>query len=270
MKNKLLVSVFSVGVAGILLAYSCSRDEGNSSNPSSPNPVPAELVDIGAQHNAGVAFVLEKLNQYPRTRSGETTLSKTEVKAVAKEGTKEFVTANYQLSKEVKEQVFDYIDRIIDGEITLSDEIVYGSLTPAQQVLAEELDAIFMDGDDDLKSLTDRIAAVEAKAKESLSGAELDAVLAGCYVGTYTLQYWHDNMDRWVEIAPVNPDGPFIDGFSWKWLGKEDLKGGINGATGCGGVVLVTGPVGWTGWAASILGAALGASLGNVIDQFWP
>lgn len=102
-----------------------------------------------------------------------------------------------------------------------------------------------------------------------LSEEELDIILSGCYITCYTLQYWNDNADKWIALSPsAQTRGK---DFSWKQLGRADLKGGLSAAGGgVASYLLGCGPVGIKAWAAVILAGAAVGSIDNAIDQLWP
>lgn len=116
----------------------------------------------------------------------------------------------------MKAEIYAYFDKVVVEQRFDNIELAYSELPPTLESFAEELDTLFTDNDEDLSSLSNRVAAIEARAKATLSGQDLETILAGCYVASYTLQYWHDNADQWIELSPQ----PITRaGFLWKRLG---------------------------------------------------
>lgn len=263
MKKYIFTLIFGVCIVSLFFTFSCLKEENGTKNSVSPS----EIINIGEAHNAGLDMMLSKLKSLPKTRADKVIISRIEFEALALETTKEIVDG-YGLDKEHKKKIHNYLDKMVADRIFDDVEITYSELTPTQESFARELDAILMDEDQDMTSLLGRISAVEARARITLTGQDLETVLSGCYVASYTLQYWHDNADAWIELSPKELTR---DRFSWKSLGRADLQGGVAaGFGGLGTMLLKCGPTGWKGWAALVIGGAVGGSVVNAWDQLWP
>lgn len=125
------------------------------------------------------------------------------------------------------------------------------------------------DDDINLFSLQSRINRTIVDENKYLTGIALEDFLAAASVANNTLQYWHDNYDKWTTTlaTPITK----AKSFNWKQLGKADVKACITGVSGeLVSCLLVTGPVGWKAWLAVAVGSAVIGSADDALDQLWP
>lgn len=148
--------------------------------------------------------------------------------------------------------------------LNLEDSEVVDSLSSGVQPLAEALFAIFDDADMDMESLKSRIAAVETQANNTLTGTDLEGILNACSVASNTLDYWFLSAEDWAALGGYTTRC----GFSWKTLGKADVKGAV--VTGLGGglgrILRIT-PIGWKAWAAATLVGAVMCSADYAYEE---
>lgn len=227
----------------------------------------SQNINIGEAHNKGLALMLDKLQGLPRTRTGSLIVSDREIEILAIETSFELIE-EYEITEDYKKIIYEELDKIVSAQTFDDVELTYSELPLSLETYVRELDEIFTDEDDDLESLLNRVADIETKAKNTLTGQDLESVITACTVTSYTLQYWNECASSWMEVAST-PESRAA--FSWKKLGRADLQGCM--ATLGGGATAVLfkcGPVGWKAWAALALGGAVSGSIINAWDQLFP
>lgn len=115
-----------------------------------------------------------------------------------------------------------------------------------------------------MKPHTHRNGILPKKVYSECSEEEQFYVLAAIEIGVHSLTYWHDNYTKWFNLFNESNKAP---DFSWKEVGKEDIKGAIGGAVAVGVESVVAGPPGWAAGAATVLGCGLGTSAMDAVDQ---
>lgn len=242
------------------LLISCSKDEETLKLTKQIADYDNPMKSIGDLHNKGLDFVLERLKSTPMTRtSAEINIVPLVV---------EFVTEAYSdLPKAEMNIVREALPPIIE-EYSLVKNFSDFKLTKNQKYFIDQLEEIISDDDFDLISLRNRIIQLEEEANNTLTGEDLNVILAGTSVAFYTLGYWHDNYEAWDINGTSNQ---MAGGFNWKQLGKHDVGGGVAAASGGGltWLLLGTGPSGWGAWGALVLGGAVASSIEDCIDQLW-
>lgn len=240
----------------IALLLSCNKEQSVTNSE-------VDQTSIGYKHNYYLASIFDKLST-PHTRADPNQVSRDEAICAALQSVEECLNAA-GLEDSHRNEIIAYTTKILDGEITLDYEEVNHLLSDNQRLLAQELDAIFEDGDMDLTSLKQRVATIETRAKLLLTGDELELILNGCSVATNTLDYWHLSAADWIALAKIPTTR---SSFPWKGLGRADVKGAITGGVGgLGATLLKCGPVGWKAWGALVLCSALVSSADYAFEQ---
>lgn len=249
-------------IAGLsLVVVSCYDTDDEDRN----NLSPSEMIHIGEAHNTGLAIILSKMQMLSKTRAPF--VLREDIDSLIIDTVRDLTDLD-GLSDEIKQEVYAYLDEIVrEGASEEAVESMNPELTALQESFAMDLDAVLTDDDDDLISLSQRISSIEARAKNQLVGQDLEAVLAGCHVAAYTVQYWHDNAYLWVEAVgqPLTRAN-----FSWKKVGRMDVICAIGAGFGAlGAKLFAAGPIGWKAWAGWVFGAAVAGSASSMIEQIW-
>ena len=129
----------------------------------------------------------------------------------------------------------------------------------------KELNEIATDDDNNLQSLLSRLQQLEASVRNSsLSTDEKNALLAGISVAQNSYQYWYDKDSEWLKTLK----GDSKKGkFSWKLVGRADIRGAVDGAVSVAIAASIAGPAGWAAAIAGIAGAAAGSSAAEAVGQ---
>lgn len=261
MKTKLITFV---ALATMILLTSCNKGEERVVSTE-----PKTNTEVGVAHNECLVEILDILQNAPKTKSGDLDLTRSEVNTVISETTLQYVVTKYEIDDEyvplVKESINkQFIDINNDDILAIVEDC-----NDEEKRLYEDLDQIMTDDDINLFSLQSRINRTIVDANKYLTGIALEDFLAAASVANNTLQYWHDNYDKWT--TTLNTPITKANSFNWKQLGKADVKGCIAGVSGeLVSCLLVTGPVGWKAWLAVAVGSAVIGSADDALDQLWP
>ncbi len=255
MNIKVVSSLFALCLFAI---YSCN--EQTTSQVSKPSD--ADYDNIGVNHNRCLDNILSSINLV-KTKS-QTFPEKDQVKDIVDSITLEYITQEYNLDMATANKVLFHINKTKGiGNPEREDFIGKDNLYPFYQRLSTIMD----DEDENLESLQSRILRLTLEAEVKLSENEKNEFLPACSVARNTLNYWHDNASEWYVISGQSTQGRT---FSWKRLGKEDVKGAIATATGEAVSALVFGPIGWKAYFAACVGGAAISSAYDAIEQLWP
>ena len=220
-----------------------------------------EYETIGVDHNQCLDNIFIALNKI-KTKS-DTPPSRKDAKKVIDSVTINYIMQEYDLDKETTNLVLSHITKTKGGSTDIGDFKDKDNLYPFYQNLAKIMD----DDDEDLESLISRILSLKLRASVKLSEQEKEEFMPACSVAKNTLQYWYDNAEKWYVVSGQSSAG---NTFSWKRLGKEDVKAAIAAATGEAVKTLVFGPVGWKAYLAACVGGAAISSAYDAIEQLWP
>ncbi|RFZ81856.1 hypothetical protein DYU05_18730 [Mucilaginibacter terrenus] len=159
---------------------------------------------------------------------------------------------------------------------SLYSDSLAAHLTIKQKQLLDKLLLVMTDESSSFESTLVQISDLEANAKANLSEDELPVIFVSTAIARNTLQYWHDNLDKWVALLDngkqstqglkthlAEASGP---GFSWRNVGASDVAGGAGAAVTTWWLNTAVG-YGQVAYGTAIGSAAAGASVGNAIYQ---
>jgi len=265
----------------ILLGTSLISCEKLESNTNLEEEIDYEL--IGAEHNKGLDYVFNYVKQ--KTSKENTKLkSKSDFLILVEEGTQEFLKNNDLLQNEVEKNIaineskkpYLFYSYIIKNDLKsatlekLWPDDVDNLLTNKQKEILNEMNEIISNSTE-LDDVINAFNIIDLKINSECSDKERDVLLCATSIGRHSFQYWHDNLDLWINEFGSAYNLKSNKSFSWSEVGKNDVAYGVGGgAAGAivGGSVSL-GVLTLPGWAAGAIGGAVGGSIGNAILQIW-
>jgi len=148
------------------------------------------------------------------TQNKQAVKSSLDLLDVTKQAIEEFSQKNYKYDDKVEKilqiQMTKYLSDTKSGKNkpTLSQSFytddVKDSLTVKQKEILDELHAVFTDKNLNLSSLLLKIEDIEQKTERTLSENEQFIVYVATSIAKNTIQYWHNNIEKWIELALFN------------------------------------------------------------------
>lgn len=276
MKKICLIAILII--AGLLV---CNKQEIPDTNKES---LESYIKVAGEEHNKGLDYVFEQL-KYAKENKQLNIQSSKNVLSVVESSLKEFlVNHNNQIISKNAYQPVEYANISIkavgfslrkskSGDVnnTLWNSEIEDSLTVLQKELLTILGNAIDDDNLDYNSTIEIFENVRKRVLSEFSENEQFYLISAIEIGVHSLTYWHDNISKWVELLGDGSNSK--SWFSWKTVGKEDVKGVVAGATGVGVAALITGTPGWAVGSAVVAGATVGGSaasaIGQVLDYYW-
>lgn len=119
-----------------------------------------------------------------------------------------------------------------------------------------------------LNEIISNINNLEIYAQSEYNEDEKVIILSALSVAKYSLTYWHDNLNNWLQIPYIQKvisetNGKRIQDINWKDVAKADVVGAIAGGVGGAAVGAIWGAV--AGAAAGGIGAIPGAIAGALV-----
>ncbi|MGY4536267.1 hypothetical protein ACVW0P_000674 [Mucilaginibacter sp. UYNi724] len=151
-------------------------------------------------------------------------------------------------------------------------------LSVNQKLVFDKLLSVMTDESTSFEETKNQINALEASAKLDLSENELPLILVSTSIAKNTVEYWHDNIDKWnallndsklsTQSLKNNVDQAGGPGFSWKSVGATDVATGAGAAVTTWWLNVAGGPMsGQIAYGTAIASAAAGGSVANAIYQ---
>lgn len=254
-------------------AFGCQKERGVQGEPSQKEgSKPVELIvqeinqknplaQIGIGHNE----VLDKITRrvYPSLKSSSVELALQRVKEEAK------IEFN-RLMSEIKgseriyqdahidiDKVFDDVVAIVTqkdewGDLGIVPEHNLVEISLAQRDILEDIERVIV-SEADLRSALKEFEYIQDVVLAESPEGEKELLLATLAVAVNTSYYWSRGENT-------------FRAFSWKKLGKADIRGAVEGAIACG-IARLFGPIGWKAWMAGIVGTAAAASAGYAVEE---
>jgi len=116
-----------------------------------------------------------------------------------------------------------------------------------------------------------KIKRIESKIKEGCKNRDTTILLSVSVVGRYSLLYWEQNYNKWVNKFGNSKKYPDIN---WRTVAKDDaISAGITAThlavSGTGEAIAATGPEGWIGLGMIIAGSAIEGSAASILSSIW-
>jgi hypothetical protein len=219
---------------------------------------------IGREHNKGLDYIYEQLKKNQEGNSVKLR-STTSSFDIAEDASVQFVTASDYGKGIEKEKMYEIVklssERISlrsanANEIINTDNLEF--LTDKQQQYLNKYKEIIKSTKKDLDPVIEKLKKLDIEIISNCTSEEAIPLLAATSVGRHSLQYWNDNLYKW--IALLDPDTKKIESAlvprlksgtievqtndeEWEWfydtltsMGQSDgigaLIGGISGLAG--------------------------------------
>jgi hypothetical protein len=288
-----LVSIISLGIM-----QSCdSFGDFNSVDPSTELNIDFEK--IGQEHNKGLDYIFEQLKIDQESQSitlkqenKSITLKSSDSMldfSIIEKASVLFVTMS-DYGKGIEKEKFSKIINLTSEKIPLkstntnTDHLV---LTKSQQYYMNKYKEIIMSMTNDIKPVIKKLEKLDAEIILNCTSEEVIPLLAMTSVGKYSLQYWNENLYKWVTL--FNPDAKQLEsnliprlksgdievqtnesewGWFWSTLESMGQSDGIGAAIGAGAGALAGGVGAIPGAIAGGCYASAGAGIKELFKQW--
>jgi hypothetical protein len=289
-----LVSVVSLG----FFMQSCDNFEDfNSVDPSTELNIDFEK--IGQEHNKGLDYIFEQLKIDQESKSirlkqenKSITLNSSDSIlnfSIIEKASVLFVTMS-DYGKGIEKEKISKIISLTSEKISLksantnTDHLV---LTKSQQYYMNKYKEIIMSMTNDIKPVIKELEKLDAEMILNCTSEEVIPLLAMTSVGKYSLQYWNENLYKWVTL--FNPDAKQLEsnlvprlksgdievqtnesewGWFWNTLESMGQSDGIGAAMGAGAGALVGGVGAIPGAIAGGCYASAGAGIKELFQRW--
>lgn len=284
MKKNILI------IVSIFFLFSCSKKEENIT-PSQNLKIDTTECDIeewdpyfllaGEEHNNAVAYVYDRLCENKEDLYLNYN-NKEDFHQFAKDALIEYINLNENFNEEEKQLGIEQVGTQYANAVAMHENpsLAYetlwppseeGEFTSYQLELFSQIDAVLMDTLLGLTASLDQLLLIEGEAREEMEVEDNCIILFTISVARNSLAYWYQNLDDWEILFDEfkgSKSGAKEGWFSWKSVGKEDVKGAVGGGTAVG-VAACFGPVGAGAAATGIIGGAASFSVVEAVDQLW-
>lgn len=249
MKRKTLLSIVACLLTAAAVIVSCQREKG----PEEPNDI---YERIGQLHNEGLDYAFEYMKACQTKVNVK--LDQQQILAKGLEAVDLFLTEKGILNSKTKTSSPLFIENY-DG----------AGLTTGQKKYYEELIHVIVNKSLDYTNTQRAVEQVRMNVIANLPAQDAEILLYGIAIAKYSLEYWHENADKWRTAGNINafayrvmtkgenPEGE--DSLDWKEVAKGDVSGAIGGAAAgilAGGVG--AGPGALAGGVAGSVAAGVG------------
>lgn len=167
---------------------------------------------VGIDHNKGLDYVFDYLKKAGAGRTSK--MKREDVFVLAERGVIAFMgTGSY--AKNEKQELEGFIrdefrkaSKRADTQDLMTEnnpKELLSKMTSRQKEIMADVFAVTSDLSLDLKPSLERLDSAELRAKRICNREELLLILSAISVGKHSMQYWHDNYEKWMaELGSEN------------------------------------------------------------------